>query len=153
CHATTYIRKVNKRIAEESHRVATTLTPQNERTLLRVVEERLIESNIKDVLNMENGLRKMLDTDSFADISAVYQLVLRVDKNLSVVKRIVSGRIIEMGRELIASLGNVPGSGAAKPTSSEGGAGAEAESSKSTSIQEDKALSNATTLAIDWVDK
>lgn len=118
-----------------------------------MVEERLIESNIKEVLNMENGLRKMLDTDSFADISAVYQLVLRVDKNLSVVKRIVSGRIIEMGRELIASLGNVPGSGAAKPTSSEGGAGAEAESSKSTSIQEDKALSNATTLAIDWVDK
>lgn len=146
CDAATYIHKTNKRLQEESQRVQFTLTPQREQTILGVVEKKLIENNIKEVLNMDNGLRKMLDSDNYTDLNAVYTLVRRVDKSLSVIKAIVSGRIIEMGKELTNNLGVTPANTSTEVTNG----GAEGSVKQ---VQDEKALTNATTLAIDWVDK
>ena len=60
-----------------------------------MVEQKLITDNIRDVMEMESGIRSMLDNDKLDDLKLLYKLISRVDPNKLVLKEMACARLID----------------------------------------------------------
>ncbi|KAI9106100.1 Cullin [Phlyctochytrium arcticum] len=79
CDASEYLRKAERRLQEEEQRVANYLLPATEPKLRLVLEEELLASSLKAVIEMENsGLLSMLAHNKLSDLSRMYSLFGRV---------------------------------------------------------------------------
>ncbi|RPA95907.1 Cullin-domain-containing protein [Choiromyces venosus 120613-1] len=149
CDAATYIQKVDKRLKEEYSRCHDTLSVLTEPKIMKVVDQKLIEANINDVMDMEgSGLRFMLDNDRYEDLKLVYELISRVDSEKKSLKKKMCARLVAIGKEINRSVSTPQISTAA-------GADGTGDASKpsSTVVSEEKAANNVTLLAIRWVDE
>jgi cullin 3 len=144
CDATTYLKKTERRLKEEHDRCTDTISSLTEKKILAVVVKHMITDNIREVMEMESGIRFMLDNDKLDDINLLYRLISRVDANKEVLKTMTCNRLVELGRSINAGLMNTGETTQVDGDPSTSGAAA---------AKADKAASNATTLAIKWVDE
>ncbi|KAF8250747.1 Cullin-domain-containing protein [Wilcoxina mikolae CBS 423.85] len=147
CDAATYLRKVDKRLREEHDRCMDTISTLTEPKIQAIVEQRLITENIGEVMDMDSGIRSMLDNDKLSDLKLLYKLVSRVDPDKTVLKDMTCDRLIELGRGINASLTN-PVVVAAQPVPENGSPS----TSGAVAAKEEKAATGATMLAIKWVN-
>lgn len=152
CDAATYLRKTDKRLSEEYSRSHDTLSTLSEPKIRAVVERELITNNIKEVMDMDTGLRFMLDNDRFEDLKLVYKLVARVDPEKQALKTMLCKRLVELGREINKNA-NPTTAVAAAPAAVPAENGDSAKNSGAAAANEDKAANNLTVIAIRWVDE
>lgn len=145
CDAATYLRKTEKRLRDEYSRCSDTISSLSEHKIQAVVEQHMITDKIRDVMEMDSGIKFMLDNDKLEDLKLLHRLVSRVDPEKKVLKEMACGRLIELGKSINANIANpvVPVHAAEGGESSTSGAAA---------AKEDKAANNATVMAIKWVD-
>lgn len=77
--ASTYVNKVEQRIAEEANRATFYLDESTESRIVEVVEEELIKAHMKTVVDMENsGVVHMLMNKKTSDLACMFKLLQRV---------------------------------------------------------------------------
>ncbi|KAJ5872089.1 uncharacterized protein N7529_004442 [Penicillium soppii] len=102
--ASTFCRIATERIAEEQERCRYTLALGTEPKILELLDQQLIRSNIDEVVNLEGtGVRHMLDHDQLEGLQHVYLLNARVDRKKQALTKVVTKRVVEMGKEINAS--------------------------------------------------
>lgn len=100
--ASVYIKKVEQRIDEESERAKHYLDESTEKAIVKVVEEELICSHMKTIVEMENsGVVHMLKANKIDDLKCMYKLFSRVDNGLATIIACVSGYLREQGKGLV----------------------------------------------------
>ena len=99
--------------------------------------------NIREVMDMDSGIRSMLDNEKLDDLKLLYDLVSRVDSDKSALKDMACDRLVELGKGINQNLTN-PGT-EAPPNGEPAVSGAAA-------AKEERAVNSATVLAIKWVD-
>lgn len=77
--AGTYCRRARERIDEESDRCRSTLSETTSNKIQLVVEEELIRHKVKTLIEMDSGVRFMVDNDKLDDLGLVFDLERRVD--------------------------------------------------------------------------
>lgn len=139
------------RLEQERERCVKSISTLTRPKIEKVVDRHLIADNIRSVMEMESGIRFMLDNDRIAELKLLYKLVLRVDSDAQVVKEMACARIIEQGKDINSSLLNPP---AEAPTPPDGDAPSTsaAGAAAATTAKEDRAANSATALAIKWVN-
>lgn len=128
---------------EEQDRCISTISTLTQPRIQFVVEKRLITENIREVMDMDSGIRSMLDNEKLDDLKLLYDLVSRVDPDKSALKDMACDRLIELGKGVNLNLTN-PGV-EAPPNGEPAISGAAA-------AKEERAINGATVLAIKWVD-
>lgn len=128
---------------EEQDRCISTISTLTQLRIQFVVEERLIVENIREVMDMDSGIRSMLDNEKLDDLKLLYDLVSRVDPDKSALKDMACDRLVELGKGINQNLAN-PGA-EAPPNGEPAVSGAAA-------AKEERAVSSVTVLAIKWVD-
>jgi cullin 3 len=112
--ASVYLKRVERRIAEEGERAQHFLDPSTESRITKVVEDELIKYHMETIVEMEHsGVVHMLKTRKVEDLSCMYKLFSRVEGGLACMVRCMSGHLRETGRALVmeegASGGDAPG--------------------------------------------
>lgn len=101
--ASTYIRKVEQRIEEESERARRYLDEATEAKIVHVVEEELITKHMTSIVEMENsGVVAMLRDRKIDDLNCLYKLSCRVPDGLQHVINCVSTHLREQGKALVS---------------------------------------------------
>ncbi|KAF2640039.1 Cullin-domain-containing protein [Massarina eburnea CBS 473.64] len=127
-----YCGHARSRIHEEEDRCRSTLLDSTTKKIQNVVEAELIQNRIHELVEMESGVRFMIDNDRRVELNLIYDLNARVDENKSEVTRAIQRRLVEMGTAI-----NSDAIAASQATS--------------TSAQE-KNLNQQTVAAIKWVE-
>ncbi|KAF2416520.1 Cullin-domain-containing protein [Tothia fuscella] len=99
-NAETYSEKVTKRIKEEQERCRSTLSESTTHKIEEVVELELIANRIRDVIEMESGVRFMIDNERLVPLGLLYDLSARVDPKKVELTKAVQKRIIDLGNEV-----------------------------------------------------
>lgn len=140
-----WLRHTQKRLEEEKDRCGTTIEPETETKVASVIDQQLIVKNLEEFLHMEGtGLRFMIDNEKMEDLSILYSLISRVDKNKTSLQAILQKRIIELGLEIEKVLQNTDFS---VPVEADDGAGEKGDKPKAL-----PPASQQTAAAIKWVD-
>ncbi|KAM3549005.1 hypothetical protein MY1884_008932 [Beauveria asiatica] len=140
-----WLRHTKKRLEEEKDRCGTTIEPETESKITTVIDQQLILKNLEEFLNMDgSGLRWMIDNEKSEELSILYNLVARVDKNKTPLQKILQNRVVEMGLDIEKTLQNTDFS---VPPAGEEGAGENSEKPKAL-----PASFQQTAAAIKWVD-
>ncbi|KAI9840725.1 MAG: Cullin-3 [Sclerophora amabilis] len=146
--AATFLRQAARRLIEEGDRCGSTISPLTATKIKTVVEEELIRHHMRDIVEMESGMRYMLDNDRFDDLKLMYDLFSRVDQKKQDMCRGLQKRIHDMGDEInkaaIASISPL-----SAPHATGEGADGEATSKASAPLN---VASLQTAAAIKWVD-
>ncbi|KAF2008503.1 Cullin-domain-containing protein [Aaosphaeria arxii CBS 175.79] len=140
-----YCRSAHRRIYEEEDRCKSTLMESTMPKIQNVVEEELISNRLREVVEMESGVRFMIDNDRIDELSLVYDLNSRVDDKKTELTQAIQKRIVEMGTDIsnaaiVASQAPAPVS--APPADGDKGKGAMPE----------KSLNQQTAAALRWVE-
>lgn len=143
-----YCRHTKKRIAEESDRCRSTLSPLTLPKIIAVVEKEMIKDLIGDVINLPgSGVKFMLDNDRFDELEVVYDLIAKVDPKKAELRSAVQKRIIESGKEIngaaITNAQSQPVKLQNQPSDQPDG------ETKATS---ERPLNQQTAAAVNWVD-
>uniref|UniRef100_A0A7S1SLI1 Cullin family profile domain-containing protein n=1 Tax=Tetraselmis chuii TaxID=63592 RepID=A0A7S1SLI1_9CHLO len=99
-----YLRKAEKRLAEEAERVAAYLDASSEAKITAVVETELISNQMKVLVEMENsGLVALLRHDKYDDLARMYTLFKRehVKDGLKSVREMTGSHVKETGKQLV----------------------------------------------------
>jgi len=99
-----YLRKAEKRLAEESERVSAYLDSSTEAKITAVVETELISNQMKVLVEMENsGLVALLRDDKYEDLARMYTLFKRehVRDGLKSVREMTGNFIKDTGKQLV----------------------------------------------------
>jgi cullin 3 len=102
--AESFSEKVTKRIEEEQQRCRSTLSESTTPKIEKVVEEELIANRLKDVIEMDSGVRFMIDNDRLKGLELIYDLSARVDPTKKELTKAMQRRIIEMGNDINKSV-------------------------------------------------
>ncbi|KAF2273995.1 Cullin-domain-containing protein [Westerdykella ornata] len=137
-----YCRHASRRLYEEEERCKSTLSEGTMPLIREVVEDELIRNRLSEVVEMESGVRFMIDNDRFQDLNLIYALNARVDDKKSGLTKAVQQRIIAMGNEVNEAAIAASQAPAAAPDNGDKGKGAAPE--RSTNQQ--------TVAAIKWVE-
>lgn len=141
-----WLRHTQKRLEEERDRCGITIEPETETKVTSVIDQQLIVKNLDEFLTMEgSGLRWMIDNEKSEDLTILYNLVSRVDKNKTALQGILQKRVIELGLEIEKVLQNTDFS--VPPEGGEEAGGEKGEKPKAL-----PAASQQTAAAIKWVD-
>ncbi|KAH6691523.1 cullin-3 [Plectosphaerella plurivora] len=120
--AAVWLRHTRDRLAQESDRCETTILRETREKSLKIVEAQLISKYLKDFIALENtGLRGMLDSDRFEDLSILYTLVSRIDPKKETLKNTLGARIVDLGREIEKNVGKMDFSVAPTPAGADAG--------------------------------
>jgi cullin 3 len=148
--ASTFCRIATERIAEEQERCRYTLALGTEPKILELLDQQLIRSNIDEVVNLEGtGVRHMLDHDQLEGLQHVYLLNARVDRKKQALTKVVTKRVVEMGKEINASSILLPQAQAPIPPAEKSGEG---EKKTDKGKNKEKPQNQQTVSAIRWVD-
>ncbi|KAF2687674.1 Cullin-domain-containing protein [Lentithecium fluviatile CBS 122367] len=140
-----YCRRARKRIHEEEDRCRATLLESTTPKIQKVVEEELIQNRIKELVEMESGVRFMIDNDRLDELNLIYDLNARVDTKKSEVTRAIQKRIVELGTEVNNDA--IAASQAAPPPAPAADGG-----DKPKGQAQEKSLNLQTAAAIKWVE-
>jgi cullin 3 len=143
-NAGAYCKHARRRIYEEDERCKQTLLESTGPKIRKVVEDEMIKNRIHELVEMESGVRFMVDNDRLEELNLVYDLNERVDDRKTEVTRAIQKRIADMGADInndaIAASQAPPPVLAADPA--EKGKGAAPE----------KSLNQQTVAALKWVE-
>ncbi|XP_010552580.1 PREDICTED: cullin-3B-like [Tarenaya hassleriana] len=102
CDCGDYLKKVEKRLTEETDRVSQYLDPKSEPKITSVVEKEMIANHMQRLVHMENsGLVNMLLNDKYEDLGRMYNLFRRVTNGLIMVRDVMTLHLREMGKQLV----------------------------------------------------
>lgn len=144
--AGTYCKHAKRRIDEESDRCRSTLSEATAPKIQRVVEDELIRNKMKGLIEMDSGVRYMIDNDKFNELHLVYDLEARVDPRKPELTKALQVIVSEMGQKLNEDANNVSQAAPAPaPASTEG----EGDKSKTSGV---KQINQQTLAALKWVE-
>ncbi|KAF3010640.1 Cullin-3 [Curvularia kusanoi] len=95
-----YCRYARRRIYEEDERCKQTLLDSTGPKIQKVVEDELIKNRIHELVEMESGVRYMIDNDRLDELNLVYDLNRRVDEKKAELTRAVQKRIVDLGTDV-----------------------------------------------------
>ncbi|KAH8727905.1 Cullin [Phaeosphaeriaceae sp. PMI808] len=139
-----YCKHARRRLYEEDERCKQTLLESTGSKIQKVVEDELIKNRIHELVDMESGVRFMINNDRIQELNLIYDLNSRVDEKKTETTLAIQKRIVDMGTEInndaIAASQTVPSAPAAD--SADKGKGA----------AQDRTLNQQTVAAIKWVE-
>jgi cullin 3 len=139
-----YCKHARRRIYEEDERCKQTLLESTGPKIQKVVEDELIKNRIHELVEMESGVRFMIDNDRLTELNLVYDLNSRVDDKNAEITRAIQKRIVDMGTEINNDAVHASQAPAPAPVADAGEKGKGA-------VQE-KTLNQQTVAAIKWVE-
>jgi cullin 3 len=95
-----YCRHTRRRIVEEQDRCRSTLAESTTPKIEKVVEDELIKNRIQELIEMESGVRFMIDNDRMEELSLIYDLNSRVDPKKTELMKAMQKRVVDMGTEV-----------------------------------------------------
>lgn len=95
-----YCRHARRRIYEEDERCKQTLLESSAPKIQKVVEDELIKNRIHELVEMESGVRFMIDNDRLEELNLIYDLNKRVDDKKAELTNAIQKRIVEMGSDI-----------------------------------------------------
>ena len=144
--ASTWLRQTQRRLIEEQDRCETTISILTADKIAKVVQSELFMAKLDEFLAMEaSGLKIMIDNDRAEDLTILYQLISRVDKNKTPLMGPLQNRVMELGLEIEQTLKSTDFS--LPPAGAPGAEGEEAAKTQTLS-----AAAQQTAAAIKWVD-
>ncbi|EON63774.1 hypothetical protein W97_03002 [Coniosporium apollinis CBS 100218] len=138
-----YCRHTQRRITEEQDRCRSTLSETTTPKIEQVVEDELVRNKLRELIEMESGVRHMIDNDRSADLRLMYILNSKVDPLKKELTSAIQQRIKEMGAEINAA--------AIAASQAQPAPAADAEGDKP-KAPGDRALSQQTVAALKWVE-
>ena len=136
-----YCKHTRRRIYEEEERCKSTLLEATSSKIQKVVEDELIKNRIHELVEMESGVRFMIDNERLDELNLIYDLNNRVDERKTELTRAIQKRIVDMGTDAnnaaIAASQATP----AAPEAGEKGKGP----------AQERSLNSQTVAAIKWV--
>jgi cullin 3 len=143
-HAGAYCKHARRRIYEEDERCKQTLLESTGPKIQKVVEDELIKNRIYELVEMESGVRFMIDNHRLEELNLIYDLNKRVDDKKTELTRAIQQRVVEMGSDInkdaiAASQAPVPAPAADPADKGKGAA-------------QEKSLNQQTVAAIKWVE-
>jgi cullin 3 len=145
--AGTYCRHAKSRLDEESDRCRSTLSEGTAPKIQAVVEAELIQNRIKALIDMDSGVRYMIDNDKLADLGLVFDLQRRVDAKKAELTRAVQRIVREMGEDIAKAVITAAQAPPAAPTA----APEEGEADKS-KIGATRQVNQQTVAALKWAE-
>jgi cullin 3 len=139
-----YCRYARRRIYEEDERCKQTLLDGTGPKIQKVVEDELIKNRIHELVEMESGVRYMIDNDRIEELNLVYNR--RVDEKKTELTRAIQRRIVDSGTDvnndaIAASQAPAPAPvPAADPAD------------KTKKVVQEKSINQQTVAAIKWVE-
>ncbi|TRX90061.1 hypothetical protein FHL15_008980 [Xylaria flabelliformis] len=147
-NASAWLRQTQRRLAEETARCQTTISPLSEQKVSSVIDEELITKHLEEFLQLEgSGIRAMIDNDRVEDLKILYTLVSRVDDKVPALRNALAVRVMELGNEIEQNLNNTDFSIAQGPSTEEPNGDGEKPKPKALN-----AAAQLTAAAIKWVD-
>lgn len=146
--AGTFCRHAKKRANEEQDRCRSTLSPLTSPKIKIVVEDELIEKNLKEVIALKySGVRVMLDNDRLDELEMIYDLSARVDPKKEELRKAVQTRAVELGIEVNKAASSATQNGPSKESRPDGDK-PDAEGKAPV----ERPINQQTVAAIKWVD-
>lgn len=139
-----YCKHARQRIYEEDERCKQTLLESTGPKIQKVVENELIKNRIHELVEMESGVRFMIENDRLEELNLVYDLNRRVDDKKSEMTLAIQKRIVDMGSEI----NNDAIAASQAPAPPPPGDAAD----KSKGAAPEKSLNQQTVAAIKWVE-
>jgi cullin 3 len=99
-HAGAYCKHARRRIYEEDERCKQTLLESTGPKIQKVVEDELIKNRIHELVEMESGVRFMIDNHRLEELNLIYDLNKRVDNMKTELIRAIQQRVVEMGSDI-----------------------------------------------------
>lgn len=143
-NAGAYCKHARRRIYEEDERCKQTLLESTGPRIQKVVEDELIKNRIHELVEMESGVRFMIDNDRLEELNLIYDLNKRVDDKKVEITRSIQKRIVDMGTDINNDAIAASQAPATIPTADTADKGKGA-------VQE-KSLNQQTVAAIKWVE-
>ncbi|KAH6644141.1 Cullin [Boeremia exigua] len=141
-----YCRYARRRIYEEDERCKQTLLDSTGPKIQKVVEDELIKNRIHELVEMESGVRYMVDNDRIEELNLVYDLNRRVDEKKSELTRAIQKRIVDSGTDVnndaIAASQALPPAPAPVADPAD----------KNKKVVQEKSINQQTVAAIKWVE-
>jgi cullin 3 len=139
-----YCKHARRRIYEEDERCKQTLLDSTGPKIQKVVEDELIKNRIHELVEMESGVRFMVNNDRLEELNLVYDLNRRVDERKAEVTRAIQKRIVDMGTDINNDAVAASQAPAAAPTADA--------NDKAKGPAQEKSLNQQTVAAIKWVE-
>ncbi|XTI87999.1 Cullin-domain-containing protein [Cenococcum geophilum] len=95
-----YCRHTRRRIYEEQDRCRSTLSETTTPKIEKVVEDELIKNRIHELIEMESGVRYMIDNDRLEELNLIYNLNARVDNKKAELTKAIQKRVVNMGTDV-----------------------------------------------------
>jgi len=95
--AGTYCKEAMRHLNEEGDRCRSTLSESTMNNIQKTVEDQLIRHKMKGLIEMDSGVKYMVDNDKFSDLALIYELEARVDARKSELTKALQEIIKEMG--------------------------------------------------------
>lgn len=95
-----YCRQTQKRLYEEEDRCRSTLSESTLSKIKEVLEDELIRNRIHELVEMESGVRFMIDNDRLDELNLIFDLNSRVDDKKTELVRALQKRIVELGTDI-----------------------------------------------------
>ncbi|KAJ4375196.1 hypothetical protein N0V83_002281 [Neocucurbitaria cava] len=99
-NAGVYCKHARRRIYEEDERCKQTLLESTGPRIQKVVEDELIKNRIHELVEMESGVRFMINNDRLEELNLIYDLNKRVDDKKVETTRSIQKRIVDMGSDI-----------------------------------------------------
>lgn len=139
-----YCKHARRRIYEEEERCKSTLLESTMPKIQKVVEDELIKNRIHELVEMESGVRFMIDNDRLDELNLIYDLNARVDDKKTELTRAIQKRIVDMGTDINNAAIAASQAPAVAPAPEVG--------EKAKGQPQEKALNQQTIAAIRWVE-
>ncbi|KNG50529.1 cullin-domain-containing protein [Stemphylium lycopersici] len=143
-HAGAYCKHARRRIYEEDERCKQTLLESTGPKIQKVVEDELIKNRIHELVEMESGVRFMIDNHRLEELNLIYDLNRRVDDKKAETTRAIQQRIVDMGSDINKDAIAASQAPAVVPTADP--------AEKGKAPAQDKSLNLQTVAAIKWVE-
>jgi cullin 3 len=143
-HAGAYCKHARRRIYEEEERCKQTLLESTAPKIQKVVEDELIKNRIHELVEMESGVRFMIDNHRLEELNFIYDLNNRVDDKKAELTRAIQQRIVDMGSEINKDAIVASQAPAVAPAADA--------ADKGKGAAQEKTLNQQTVAAIKWVE-
>ncbi|KAF1942558.1 Cullin-domain-containing protein [Clathrospora elynae] len=143
-HAGAYCKHARRRIYEEDERCKQTLLESTAPKIQQVVEDEMIKNRIHELVEMESGVRFMIDNHRLEELNFVYDLNKRVDDKKTEITRAIQQRIVYMGSDINKDAIAASQAPAAAPAADS--------ADKGRGAAQEKSLNQQTVAAIKWVE-
>lgn len=143
-----YCRYARRRIYEEDERCKQTLLESTGPKIQKVVEDELIKNRIHELVEMESGVRYMIDNDRIDELNLVYDLNRRVDEKKLELTRAIQKRIVDSGTDV----NNDAVAASQAPPPAPVVAPAPDVADKNKKVVQEKSINQQTVAAIKWVE-